>query len=621
MAREVYVADFETTTDKWVTRRHSKTGRIERLPLNARVWLYGLMNINDPTEKLEWGTSVADFMEHLKNNQGDYYFHNLKFDGSFIVSWLFNNGFEYSKKKVTNSFNTVISKDNAWYKIEIIYKRHKDRHLDKVVIYDSLKKLPFSVKKIGEDFDVGVEKIKWEQEDYTKIRPIGYKPDEGEITYLSHDLKVMKRALKKQFDTGLTKMTVASDAMTDFKEGIGKKKFEYLFPQLSLAVDLDIRQAYKGGHVWVNPKTRNTEIGEGMVFDVKSLFPTMMYTKWLPVGEPVFYEGKYERDEIYPLFIQKFRCRFVLKEGKLPTVQLSSGLGRHTIAEFANDDGGEEQTLCMTSIDLKLFFDHYDVEDVEWLSGYKFTAQKGLFKRYIDKWIYMKNNYKGAVRALAKLMLNSLYGKFGSNPDITQKIPTLDENGILRLVDDEVEMGKTSYVPMATFITAYAREYTIRTANKCIERLHYIDTDSIHISGHDIPEEIKELIDFEDGKTIYPEHNPHGLGYWVFESKFRRAKFICPKRYIEEIIPEKRYVRYIGKLEKEFISRDKDKDFIFNYYNGNLNIKCSGLNEKITKKMNFSDFNVGFVTMQRLIPKQVNGGVALINGIFELKAG
>lgn len=618
MSRKKYTADFETTSDKWATKLNKNTGLEERVPLNARVWLYGIMEIDDSQEKLAWGTNLDEFMEVISKNKGDYYFHNLKFDGNFIVSWLLNNGFKWSPKNKTMTFKTVISKDRAWYRIDIIYKRHRDRHLDKVTIYDSLKKLPFSVSTIGEQFDLGVEKIKWEQEDYEKVRPFGYIPNDDELTYLKHDVKVMARALKAQFKTGLERMTVASDAMASFKESIGKKKFEYYFPQLPLSVDTDIRQSYKGGFTWVNPEIQNEEIGEGIVFDVRSLYPSMMYDSWLPVGDPVFFQGKYKNDKVYPLFIQKFICRFKLKENKIPTIQLNGGVNKYSMAEYALDDGGEEQTLTLTSIDLKLFLDHYDVDIIEWLSGYKFTAVKGIFKTYINKWMIMKNTYKGAVRMLAKLMLNSLYGKFGSNPDITKKIPYLDENGALQLADDTLELGKTAYVPMATFITAYARNYTIRTATACIDRICYCDTDSIHLRGTEIPESIKSIVDF--GDTEYPENNKYGLGYWVHESTFRRAKFIRPKRYIEEIVPEKEFKKYSGELKSETKRPKINIEYVLKPYNGNLNIKCAGIQEKITKKMKWEDFNIGFVTHERLVPKSVNGGVVLINGVFELKS-
>ena len=48
--------------------------------------------------------------------------------------------------------------------------------------------------------------------------------------------------------------------------------------------------------------------------------------------------------------------------------------------------------------------------------GWKFKAIKGLFTNYVDYWteqkIKAKKENNGALYTIAKLMLNSLYGKF-----------------------------------------------------------------------------------------------------------------------------------------------------------------------------------------------------------------
>lgn len=61
--------------------------------------------------------------------------------------------------------------------------------------------------------------------------------------------------------------------------------------------------------------------------------------------------------------------------------------------------------------------------------GGNLSGISGIFKEYIDKWITVKNEAtlsgnKGQ-RTLAKLMLNSLYGKFATSMDLQNKIPYL----------------------------------------------------------------------------------------------------------------------------------------------------------------------------------------------------
>lgn len=76
------------------------------------------------------------------------------------------------------------------------------------------------------------------------------------------------------------------------------------------------------------------------------------------------------------------------------------------------------------------------------------------------KQLYLGNKGK---RTLAKLMLNSLYGKFATSMQAVSKYPIV-EDGIVRYICEDPKEKKGIYLPMACFITAYAREKTIRTS-------------------------------------------------------------------------------------------------------------------------------------------------------------
>lgn len=88
------------------------------------------------------------------------------------------------------------------------------------------------------------------------------------------------------------------------------------------------------------------------------------------------------------------------------------------------------------------------------------------------------------------------------------------------------------YLPIGAFITAYAREKTIRTSqaikdysiNKYGKDLYiYSDTDSIHSL---LPiEELKKFCDID----------PVRLGAWKHEGDFTKARFVRQKCYLEEI--------------------------------------------------------------------------------------
>lgn len=119
-----------------------------------------------------------------------------------------------------------------------------------------------------------------------------------------------------------------------------------------------------------------------------------MYEKPLPFGEPVYFEGKYKEDKIYPLYIQMICCNFKIKKNKIPTIQIKSSNGyvsRFKQNEYLESSNNEWVTLVLTSVDLKLFLEQYDfIEEPKFIAGWKFKQIKGLFTDYIDKWTERK---------------------------------------------------------------------------------------------------------------------------------------------------------------------------------------------------------------------------------------
>ena len=163
--------------------------------------------------------------------------------------------------------------------------------------------------------------------------------------------------------------------------------------------------------------------------------------------------------------------------------------------QYLTSSGDEEVTLCLTSVDLELFLEHYNVYNVEWHSGWKFKSTTGLFTEYIDKWTKVKIestlNGNKAMRTLAKLMLNALYGKFALNPNVQSKIPYYD-NGVIKYTNGAKETRDPIYIPVGTFVTAWARHKTITSAQKVFPIFAYADTDSLHLNLK-LPEELSRM--------------------------------------------------------------------------------------------------------------------------------
>lgn len=584
MGRKKFSCDFETTT------------QLD----DCRVWAYGWMEIGN-IKNYKIGNRLDEFMEWMESTKADLYFHNLRFDGEFLVNYLLKAGYTWdSKANKPKTFSTLISKMGQWYMIDICYG-YKGKNKLHTRIYDSLKKIPFPVKKIAKDFNLPILKG---DIDYHLERPIGWEITPEEESYIKNDIEIIARALDIQFAQGLEKITAGSDSLHQFKSMIGKKGFTKLFPIFTEELDKNIRLAYRGGFTWVNDRIQGEEIGEGIVFDVNSLYPAMMYDKPLPFGEPIHFDGQYEEDRNFPLYIQHVKCSFDLKEGYIPTIQIKKSRFRDN--EYLKTSNGYIVDLYVTNVDWELIQEHYIIEDLEYCSGFKFRQKTGIFKEFIDKWMYVKTTSEGAIKQLAKLILNSCYGKFATNTDVTGKIPYLKEDGstAYKLPRDEEtkeiikETKDPIYTPMGVFITSWARHTTITTAQKCFDRILYCDTDSIHLEGTDIPDSIADIVDDKR------------LGYWKHEGTFKRAKFIRQKTYVEDY-----FAKWIDTPEgkkKKMCSPEEADTTIFE-------VKCAGMPDKIKEFVTFENFEIGFSSYGKLLPKHVNGGVVLVDTEFTIK--
>src|SRR5665647_2385095 len=105
MSNNIYVADFETTT------------KID----DCRVWLWVLYNLN--TDKFYHGTDINNFFSNLVKlpTKSKIYFHNLAFDGEFLLYYLFQNGFTHTlERKLKNmEFSTLITRMGVFYSINL----------------------------------------------------------------------------------------------------------------------------------------------------------------------------------------------------------------------------------------------------------------------------------------------------------------------------------------------------------------------------------------------------------------------------------------------------------------------------------------------------------------------
>lgn len=541
--RSTWVADFETITD----------------PLDCRVWGWGLAEIEtaETLEDVELGHTLDEFLTRIENINVVVYFHNLAFDGSFIIDWLFRHGYKHAADRPSRgTFSTLISNMGKFYSMTVVWENGK-----KVEFRDSLKKLPMSVSNVAKTFKL--EESKGDI-DYDAPRPIGYQMTPEEANYIARDVLIIAKALRTQFDAGMVKLTVGSDSLAEFKRLCGSQIFQRMFPVLPGIIDDDIRTAYRGGFTFVPKRFQSKILTSGRVYDVNSLYPAVMYNEQLPYGEPDQFDGAPSTDGNYPLYIVSVTFTAKLKKGHIPCIQVKGS--SYFISTDYQTHIKDPVTIMATNVDLALWEDHYDMDILTYNGGYRFRGVTGVFKEYIDKWMKVKMVSDGGMRSIAKLHLTSLYGKFATNPNITPKVPVMEDDIVkLRLGPDETR--DPVYTAMGVFITAYARDITVRAAQQHYDVFAYADTDSLHL-----------LID-EDPDTL--DVDPHKLGAWKFEYQFKRALFVRAKAYIEHL-EDGSYVTHVA-----------------------------GLPDKIADQLTIEDFKDGRTFTGKLVPERVPGGIIL----------
>lgn len=572
--------DFETTVNTEFTQ----------------VWLAGSYNIM--SEEFTWHRTLEEWfiwVQRYKNSM--VWFHNLKFDGGFITYYLLTHGFKWSndRKLHENEFTSCISDMNQWYTMKI--KTDKAT----INIRDSLKVIRLPVRDIPKAFGLTEEKGSIDYETYVNPPEV---IDPNEIEYLRLDCTIVGKAIRILWSQGHHSITSASNAMSAFKQDIGKKQFSMLFPQLDRNIDDFIRKAYKGGYTYVAEEYKNMWLGSGFVVDVNSLYPSrcasVEHTP-LPYGMPVYFSGK-PQSSVYRLWIAHIRTSFYLKDGMLPIIQIKNNPRYFQETEYLIDSTIEGLPtlvdLWVTNVDFELYRKHYELEDLEWIDGYYFLSSEGIWKHYIEENMRIKEQAtrdgNQGLRTIAKGNMNEPTGKFATRPAGISRKPVYDEDkDIVRYQSIADNERKLIYTAMSCFITAWGRDKMIRTAQRLHEtgQFVYCDTDSAHCIGK-MP------------KWLYDECDPTALGKWDIEGHFKMAKFIRSKTYME--LTKKRV-----KKDSPYFSK---ADVTYEW-----NIKCAGLPVAQRNQVNMDNFNIGQIYKGKLLQKTVPGGVVLVETDFEIR--
>ena len=685
--KTIFCCDFETIVEE-NTESQNKTA----------VWSSALVELN--TEDVKIFNNITETLNYITGLKKDVllYYHNLKFDGSFYINYLLKNNykqafvitdentgagyFKEEKEMLNNEFIYSISDKGQFYSLTL--KVH-----NKIIdIRDSLKLLPFSLSDCGKAFKTKHRKTEM---DYKSVKSLS-ECTEKDIEYIKNDVLVLKECVEFMYEKGHTKLTIGSCCKSEYLKIIKENKLnnliddkygtpnnkEVLFPDLTKIkirnknenFDEWVRKSYRGGWCYVVKGKENKKFGKGTTADVNSLYPSMMSGESgnkYPVGKPFYYSienGELVPNEMlqnkdkYYYFIH-FTCRFKIKEGYLPFVQIKNNLmydGTECLETsdiwdsrtktynpyFVDFDGKTKLAtvnLTMTETDWELFKEHYNITNLKIHDVTYFHAETGIFDEYINRYRKIKEESTGAMRTLAKLFLNNLYGKLATSSDSSFKVAYIKEDESLGFYVVEEHKKDTWFIPCGSAITSYARNFTIRAAQKNYygkdkRGFIYADTDSIHCDLE--PDEF----------TGIRVHNTK-FCCWKLETHWTESIFVRQKTYIEKVDKENLTENEIGIYTGEKVKNEKG------YY---YNVKCAGMPEKskeifiksiensLTEEQeekyeiflfkkdkngnynraekrykDITDFKVGLELPCKLRPKQVDGGVLLVETSYKMR--
>jgi len=316
--------------------------------------------------------------------------------------------------------------------------------LAKIVFLDTLRHWPASVEKMGEA--IGLEKLSMPHLGCDCDDCVYYCRRDSEITWRYTDAMCQRYR-----DLGLDSIrsTLPSMALQLFKQFYAKD-----FPEIPSYIKKQMRRGYYGGRVEIYQMGKI----EGPInhYDVNSLFPSCMVDFSYPDVSSL-------RSTTSPDFQKEgvFEGWVLVSYNDYPTLPVRD-------EEILFPHGNLYGAWCYPEI-RQVLKDGGKI--ISCKEAVEFDEVENPFDNYV-KFCYGKrlNSKDGLDSQFWKLMLNSLYGKFGSHNEITT------------IFDDEERAiggeSRTANVIWAAYVTSYARLRLLEFLRSAGSN-YYTDTDSL----------------------------------------------------------------------------------------------------------------------------------------------
>lgn len=388
-----------------------------------------------------------------------------------------------------------------------------------ITFVDSLAILPFSLDSITKSFNVEHKKQKWDHRKTTGVTP-------ELIDYLRDDCRGLFQSLMKYREWPLIEQAGAKSTMASQALQVFRLFLKQPIPSLDAGIDEFVRGSYFGGRVEVFKSFYHDSSKPLRCYDVNSLYPTVMLRNEFPTHfDCLTNEWRPDRMGFYDALVEVPEGTYI---PPLPTVQK---VGKSNKLVFPTGKfWGRWSTIELN------YAQTQGVKILKIGQGVLFHSGGHIFRDYIktlyDMRLEAQRLNDPVTDILTKLLMNSLYGRFGLNRERTNlvvddgKTTGLSEYCILesdmgspvRLMEESKVLEDTfSNVAIAAWVTSHARIHMHQIYMQAPEELYYTDTDSLFTTAK-----------LPTGKN---------LGELKLEYEGYRACFVLPKTYmIDEIV-------------------------------------------------------------------------------------
>lgn len=472
--------------------------------------------------------NALSFLLNPKYNKYKIYVHNLSnFDGIFLMKYfvgLKNNNNDITIKPTL--------KDGKFINIDIKFGRNKISFRDSLLLLlNSLNKLAkaFNVDNKGSfDFN-SVNNLNITQLNDNKLR-------EELINYCNLDCKILYDILLKFNNLVYDLFNLNFNnypTLPSLAFGIFRNKYlnKNEIPLINSHPFYDIKNSYTGGSI-----DTIINYGENLYhYDMNSEYPYVMQKYNIPTGNIKAFTGNIWNIE--PNAFGIFNCNIETPDNlNIPILQIHHN--KRTISPLGKFNG------WFFSEELKNAIDNFGYK-VTIINGYTFD-QKNIFKDYVIDLYNLRLQYSkdNPINLIAKILMNSLYGRFGLNIILNNYIIInknelddfidfneindlidIDDNFLMSFIDKNIIKNSflssstdiKSNIAIASAITAYARIELSKIKKYCIDndiKIYYFDTDSIIIN-----------------KPLPNDFLTNELGKWKLEAIIKEGVFIAPKVY------------------------------------------------------------------------------------------